>query len=421
VRALRFSRYALSLCAAAALLAGCGAESVTPLERAAVRKEAMPAYNVLYAFRGSDGAYPAGNLTSLNGALYGATSSGGSVYCSSFGCGTVFKITTAGSLKILYSFRGFFPDHDGQSPWAGVMDLNGTFYGTTHAGGAANSGTVFAVTTSGKESVLHSFPYGGSESPPDGCLPTASLTSLNGTLYGTTTACGAHGGGAVFRITTSGSEMLIYSFHNPYTSGNDGYDPEAALIDVNGTLYGATYHGGVYSDGTVFEISTSGKETVLHSFEGGTDGANPGAGLINVKGTLYGTTARGGKKSGCPDGSYNGCGTVFKITTSGAETVLYRFAGGSDGEYPDAALTYVRGTLYGTTALGGTKACGAPFGCGTVLRLTTAGSETVLHRFGSGSDGWAPQAGLTNVNGTLYGTTPQGGTYRDGTVYSLSP
>jgi uncharacterized repeat protein (TIGR03803 family) len=137
---------------------------------------------------------------------------------------------------------------------------------------------------------------------------------------------------------------VLYSF-----KGKDGADPGAGLLNVNGTLYGTTTGGGKYcrgSDGcgTVFSITTSGKETVLHSFGGTGDSGYPKAGLLNVNGTLYGTTAGGGA---------NGSGTVFSITTSGAETVLYSFKGGKDGKAPSAGLLNVKGTLYGSTEVGG--------------------------------------------------------------------
>ena len=132
-------------------------------------------------------------------------------------------------------------------------------------------------------------------------------------------------------------------------------------------------------------------ESVLHRFAGGSDGASPLAGLTNVGGTLYGTT--GG------EGDASDYGTVFKITTSGTESVLHRFAGGSDGASPYAGLTNVGGTLYGTTEGGGAS------DNGTVFRITTSGKEKVLYSFAGGNDGAYPQAGLTNVGGTLYGTT----------------
>jgi uncharacterized repeat protein (TIGR03803 family) len=141
------------------------------------------------------------------------------------------------------------------------------------------------------------------------------------------------------------------------------------LINVNGTLYGTTVGGGRrYGNGTVYSITTSGQEKVLYRFERrGSNAATPEAGLINVKGTLYGTTLEGGGSSAC--GEY-GCGTVYSITLRRVETVLYRFAGGSDGSHPGATLVNVNGTLYGTTALGGGSSSKCSEGCGTVFALT---------------------------------------------------
>jgi len=158
----------------------------------------------------------------------------------------------------------------------------------------------------------------------------------------------------------------------------DGGYPQGDLIDVNGTLYGTTAFGGsssgcgsIITCGTVFSVTTAGKEKVLYSFTGGSDGATPLAGLINVNGTLYGTTAFGGGSVFCDGGI--GCGTIFSVTTTGAEQVLHTFAGGSaDGANPLADLIDVKGTLYGTTECGGPKCgqSGSLHGCGTVFALT---------------------------------------------------
>ena len=134
-------------------------------------------------------------------------------------------------------------------------------------------------------------------------------------------------------------------------------NPKAALIDVNGTLYGTTFHGGdtkCKGCGTVFSITPSGVEKVLHSFSGPPDGAWPAAALINVNGTLYGTTAEGGTSGGCRLGlPKRGCGTVYSISPSGSENVLFRLVGPATGSYPAASLIDVNGTLYGTTENGG--------------------------------------------------------------------
>jgi uncharacterized repeat protein (TIGR03803 family) len=409
MRISHLGRYALSVCAAATL-AGCVGESgmllgpsrggVT-LERTRVR----PAYSVLYSFKGGsgDGENPLAGLINVNGTLYGTTLEGGA-NCGSTGCGTVFSVTTAGVESLLYSFNTY---PGGSYPRAGLVNISATLYGTTTEGGASIYGTVFSLTPSGKETVLHNF-GGGSA---DGQVPYGDLIKVKGTLYGTTESGGANLAGTVFSITTSGKETVLYSFG---TGSGDGEHPYAGLINVNGTLYGTTEYGGANGDGTVFKITTSGKETVLYSFRG-KSGKYPKAGLLNVNGTLYGTTTGGGAGSCIYSYIHGGCGTVYAITSPGKETVLYSFKGGKkDGQTPRASLINVNGTLYGTTYEGG------PNDVGTVFSVTPSGKETVLYGF-SGKSGKYPEAGLLNVNGTLYGTTESGGANGDGTVFSLSP
>jgi uncharacterized repeat protein (TIGR03803 family) len=237
--------------------------------------------------------------------------------------------------------------------------------GCSGGSGPPGCGSIFKITKSGKESVLYGF-----EGAPDGELPTGALLDVSGTLYGTTvvgggsTAC-TGGCGTVFKIATSGTYKSLYSFKG----GTDGVAPTTGLIDVGGALYSTTDGGGVNACGcgTIFKITTAGKESVLYSFAGGTDGAGPQAGLTDVNGTLYGTTVTGGDES-CEGSSFPGCGTLFKITTAGAYKSAYRFQGGTDGEYPYAGLTDLDGTLYGTSAAGGGSGCGGD-GCGTVFSL----------------------------------------------------
>jgi uncharacterized repeat protein (TIGR03803 family) len=209
----------------------------------------------------------------------------------------------------------------------------------------------------------------------------------------------------------SGAESVLHSF----TENLDGAEPWAALINVDGTFYGTTHLGGASNSGTVFKISRSGTETVVYSFKGGSDGAGPVAGLVDVNGALYGTTGVGGTGTSC----YESCGTVFKMTFSGAETVLYNFKGGSDGNDPWGVLTNVGGTLYGTTYAGGGSGCYGGYGCGTVFKITASGTESVIHSFTGAWDGATPRAGLLDVNGTLYGTTYAGGKHGVGTVFSI--
>ncbi|HEY1655297.1 MAG TPA: choice-of-anchor tandem repeat GloVer-containing protein [Candidatus Tumulicola sp.] len=405
------SRYALSLSAAAALLAGCGGSqpplSLLPEGLAPPQSLGTPAYRILHEFGKSagDGANPAAPLINVRGTLYGTTPYGGSN-----NVGTVFAITKTGEETVLHSFTGaaFSVSADGAQPTTGLVNVNGTLYGTTSTGGAnmcggGSCGTVFSVTTSGKETVLHSFAY----STTDGAGPAAGLIDVGGILYGTTYAGGAHlcGGtycGTVFSITTSGTEKLLYSFGQT----NDGIYPQAALLDVGGTLYGTTSQGGKNKRGTVFTVSTTGHEQVLYSFGavGFRDGTNPSSALVNAGGTLYGTTEQGGNGSS---------GAVYSITKFGRENLVYSF-NGKDGSQPIGGVIDVKGVLYGTTYMGGAK------NVGSVFSVTKTGQEEVVHSFRAGS-GKNPIAGLLDVNGTLYGTTVGSIYDHHGNVFSLTP
>ena len=313
---------------------------------------------------------------------------------------------------VLYSFGS--QSGDGANPYAGVIwDAEGNLYGTTVNGGAnggANGyGSVFKLTPSGTETVLHSFASNGT----DGVYPYAGLfMDTEGNLYGTTYQGGANGYGTVIKLTPSGTETVLHSFS---ANGFDGvYHYGGLVMDKKHKLYGTTDVGGEYGVGTVFKLTPSGPETVLHSFApSGTDGFSLFAGLImGKKHNLYGTTYAGGK---------NGYGTVFKMTSSGAETVLYNFCprpGCADGEFPYAGLvTDRKGNLYGTTLYGGAN------NYGTVFEVSATGTHTVLYNFtGSSTDGYDPFAGLVvDKNGNLYGASAYASGNSYGVVFELSP
>jgi len=427
MKCLEFGHRAFGICAAAISLVGCGVlplslskgqdDTQAPISAPNALPQSLPSssssYKILHRFSLERGGAvePLSGLINVSGTLYGTTF--GNVVS---GYSTLFGISTSGGYKTLYRFHGA----DGFGPWdAPLVDVNGTLYGTTYYGGSGD-GVVFSVTTAGVETVIHRF-TGGS----DGAHPWAALIYVNGTLYGTTEAGGSgcpvtrssgytKGCGTVFSISSSGKERVLYRF----AGKPDGAHPGAALLDVNGMLYGTTSTGGAYGEGCVFTIGTSGNEKVLYSFSGEPDGDYPIAPLINVKGTLYGTTHGGGA---------SGDGTVFSISTAGAETVLYSFAGGSaDGAGPAVPLLDVNGTLYGTTDNGGGDGCSLNNGCGTVYSVSTSGAEQVLHLFTGGSDGAVPHAALVNVDGMLYGTTAEGGKlgcHREGcgTVFAITP
>ena len=325
------------------------------------------ALSLLHSFAGSlsDGASPYGDLVEDSaGQLYGTTEAGGNYqYCTKVkvclsSYGTVFRINaSSGAVTLLHSFRSNVSGgQDGAHPYAGVMlASNGYLYGTTVAGGASGNGTVFRLGPDGGEAAtLHSFAGGSS----DGAEPYSKLIQASdGNLYGTTKLGGSAGAGTVFQINPAiGAESIVYAFKG---GSSDGASPYDALIQAkDGNFYGTTGAGGASAAGTVFRISaTSGAESVVYAFAGGgSDGANPYAGVIQASdGNLYGTTVSGGP---------SGDGTVFRINpTTGAESLVYAFAGGStDGSQPYGGLLQAKdGNLYGTTLKGGSNDAGVLF------------------------------------------------------------
>jgi uncharacterized repeat protein (TIGR03803 family) len=300
---------------------------------------------VLHAFgSATDGWQPYAGLLLAGGTLYGATEAGGTTAgpCRFGGCGTVFSLTTAGSETVVHRFHG---NGDSNSPLGTPIALNGSLYGTTE-GRAAVYGTVYRIDASGAEHIVHHFQNGT-----DGAYPAASLIALNGALYGTTVAGGSSShGGSVYRLTPAGDERIVHAF----TANSDGRYPYAPVYAYAGVLYGTTAGGGAGSglNGTVFAIDTAGNERVLHTFGANSaDGVNPFGGLVALNGALYGTTTYGGAHND---------GTVYEITPSGAETVVHTFSG-VDGSYPMDALIAVNGTLYGTTQNGGAAGLGTVF------------------------------------------------------------
>ena len=371
----------------------------------AIQSAQAQTFTALYTFRGKgDGEYPAGGvLRDRAGHLYGVTYAGGS-----FNYGTVFEIDPGGKDTVLHSFWS----GDGAQPEASlVRDSQGNLYGTTYNGGALEGGkcihgcgTVFKLDSAGKLTVLYAF-SGGS----DGGNPTAGLLlGPNGDLYGTTTAGGnlsCHDGtyvgcGVVFKLDANGKQTVLHTF-----ARTDGEDPSGGLIrDKAGNLYGVTAYGGSAVWGTVFKLDPTGKETVLYSFTGKTDGGLPEGTLVqDAAGNLYGVAAVDGDP-------HCRCGLVFKVDQTGKETVLYTFLGGTDGSEPfEGVIRDSAGNLYGTTSFGGSSGCDG-LSCGTVFKLDTSGNETVLYTFTGGSDGAVPSAGLLmDKSGNLYGAAGYGG------------
>ncbi len=376
-------------------------------------------FSVLHNFTGNaDGGNPdVGLIRDRAGNLYGTTSFGGDPYCNhQLGCGVVFRLDLTGKETVLYApSKG----HGNIFPGSVVRDAAGNFYGPA-GGGLKHFGTVFRLSANGTETQEYAFRGGA-----DGAYPTNLIRDRAGNLYGTTVyggnfSCYALGCGVVFELHGH-HETILHTF----TGGTDGAIPQAGLIrDQAGNLYGTTSQGGgsgCFENrgcGTVFKIGTNGIETVLYSFTGTAgDGQTPAASLIrDSAGNLYGTTTFGGDVSCNPP---SGCGTVFKLSTRGKETVLYSFTGAPDGEFPSALIRDAKGDAYGTTAFGGNATCNAPLGCGTVFELDTTGKETILYRF-SGTDGEQPYASLLRDRaGNLFGTTYYGGSSGTGCFAGL--
>jgi len=286
-----------------------------------------------------------------SGNIYGTTQyGGGSRNCPFFnGCGTVFKINAAGKETVLYSFTG---RSDGCYPNQGVIkDTAGNLYGTTY-GCSSSRGTIFKINSAGDFTVLHTF----AGSPADGSGPAfGQLTMDNsGSLYGVTTAGGASNAGVVYKVSETGDLRVLHSF----AGGSDGCEPLGSLLWASGTLYGTASGCGASNGGTIWEINGEGKETVLHQFDGGTsDGCGPDGGVVlDSKGNLYGTTTSCGA---------NDQGALYQLSASGRITLLHSF-GKPAGLYPHGeVLLTTEGALFGTTLYGGPGPCEG-FGCGTV-------------------------------------------------------
>jgi uncharacterized repeat protein (TIGR03803 family) len=394
-----------------------------PLLVFAARAQNARTETELHRFRGgTDGNLPDPQLIrDAAGNLYGTTQYGGVPTCGqNIGCGTVFQIGPSGKETVLYAFTS---GTDGSNPTGGVVrDAAGNLYGVASDEADDNGGaygSVFRLEPSGKLVTLYAFTGG-----PDGGLPTATvIRDSAGHLYGTTYSGGAFGAGTVYKVDPSGHETVLYSF----MGGADGSGPQAPVIrDQAGNLYGTTPFGGELSCdcGTVFKIDTSGIETALYRFTNGTDGAYPAGGLIQDQvGNLYGGARLAGDSSCNPP---YGCGTVFKLDSSGNFTVLHTFTGGlTDGASPAGALTLdAYGNLYGATSSGGVPCPGIAYGCGTVFKLDSTGNETLLHIFAEGhGDGLVPYAGVLRADGNLFGTTSLAGGQEHllyGTVYEIS-
>ena len=333
------------------------------------------------------------------------------------GLGTFYKMTASGTLTVLHSFDGI----DGVGPNGLIEGSDGNFYGTAYGGGASSHGTLFKITSAGTITVLHSFSGGAG-----GTLPGAGVVQgSDGYLYGTTINGGVTDRGIAFRASLDGGFTVLHSFAGgPVGDGDlaDGAYPAGALIQASdGNLYGVTWSGGQYGFGCVYRLSTSGAFSLVHSFTGGSGGARPQAALLQASdGLLYGTTSAGGATVG----PIVDQGLVFRMTLAGSFAILHNFVG-TDGIGPtsDAPLIEAAdGRLYGTTPRGGDLTSGSE-GPGTVFRIETDLSFTSLYAFPyNGSAGAVPSAALVEgTDGDFYGTTRGGGSVAvAGTLFKIN-
>jgi hypothetical protein len=340
-------------------------------------------YHVIHNFQGAtkDGELPFSPVIfDKAGNLYGTTFSEGSETCITqhVDCGTVFQLspTIKGGWteKVLYRFTG---SSDGAYAEGNLaLDAAGNLYGTTLGGG-----------------------------------------SFNGS------ACSTFGCGVVFELSPGASgwtETVLYTF----TGGSDGWRPDGVTFDAKGNLLGVTGFGGAFDSGTVFElVSGAGgwTQSVLYTFSGGSDGAYPTSQLIlDAKGNIYGNAAGGGTVN-C--GGF-GCGTVFELSPSGNSwtfTDLYSFSG-ADGELPHGILFDPTGNIFGV-AYGGVASCPAD-GCGVLFKLIQGSgnwTETVLYKFNGTSDGEFPNPVVMDATGNLFGTAAGGGRRNSGTLFEFTP
>jgi uncharacterized repeat protein (TIGR03803 family) len=272
---------------------------------------------------------------------------------------------------------------------------------------------IFKVTPEGDFTVVHRLKGGLKGQYPVGPV----LIGANGKLYTTTLAGGFENHGVLLNVPSNGgNETLLHKFGHVTTTGADGYYPSGRLVqDSTGNIYGTTQGGGVNNRGVVFRYGADGSYRIVHAFDD-SGGIIPTGLTIDSSNNLYGTTEYSGR-SQCPH-----CGTVYRITPDGTTTTLYAFGTKpNDGFKPfDADLVEdPAGNLYGTTPYGGRPGC-VEFGtnCGTVFKVSSSGVETILHRF-TGTDGGNPKAGLLLFKNHLYGTTASGGAHNAGTIFRL--
>jgi len=405
-----------------------------PLVSAQAERVRPPKLTVLHHFKAAkDGGQPSAALT--------PDGAGGFYTTAEFGgpqdLGVAIRLTPPDtlpgkwSLKLLHGFTGA---PDGSVPDTTLIAApDGTLYGTTFVGGAADNGSVFSLTppvapaTRWKFKILHSFTSAGEGERLQGQL----LLTDDGSLLGTAYQGGSSNSGTVYMLTppVTGSVWTFTLLHAFDGILGGGFPLAGLTLGSNGVYYGTTSRGGANDRGTVYSLTpptppaVRWKYKVLYSFELGnvpaTGGVPMGDLLIDTAGVLYGTTSQGGG---------GGRGTVFSLGLEGHPKawqyhLLHSFATvAGDGDTPEAGLIAdAAGALYGTTTLGGDSNHGTIFKLTPPVPLTDPWIPAVLHSF-NGTDGATPAGSLVMDDaGLFYGTASAGGKFSKGTVFSFRP
>jgi len=357
----------------------------------------------LYSFNPArgDGSVPLAGLVEAGGAFWGTTSAGGSGRGAR---GTVFKFVPGTSPVVMHTFRG----GDGASPRGELLVVGRTLYGTVESGMLENQGGIYRMSTLGSFKVMHKL------IEEEGTNPTAGLMRhWNGNFYGTAVGGGVNYGGlgTVFQMTPAGVVTVLFSDFEGWYAG-----PKSPLVQhVDGSLYGTTSTQGPHGGGSVYRITTAGTYELKHSFffeEGDPLGCMPLAGLTPIaSGNLAGVAPACGGEHG---------GTVFKVSVGGVVSLAHDMVPGVDGIHPEGALVLHKdGVLWGTTRFWDTAF--SYVGCGSVFALSKANKLGVHHAFAEdGSEGCEPRGALLSAkDGAIYGTTSRGGTFDAGTIFRL--
>jgi uncharacterized repeat protein (TIGR03803 family) len=315
-------------------------------------------------------------------------------------------------------FRTIFTFPSGSFPYApraGLVFANGVFYGTAVGGSNAGCGLVFSLTPDSRFVKFTERTLYTFRSSGDACGVYDRLLVVGSNLYGTTLPAGTANGGTVFSVPLAGgSDRILYSFK----CGTDGCTPFGPLTLVGSSLYGTTLSGGHYGQGTVFRVPLSGgRESILYSFAGGSDGAHPRGHLAYSNGQLFGATENGGGSSMCPSG---GCGTVFSLPLHGGlAKVLYAFKGAPDAATPIGGVELIGDRLVGAAINGG-----SPSSFGALFSAPPSGGPDTVSNYGalfSVSPSGGPDTILFSFPDNGGGASPNGGLrYLDGMLYGTT-